>query len=67
LQAQNDYDLSPTNVLGPIFLQLGKPVKAEIYPPYGSGAIGQEGHNMCFVGADVWAQDALDFITASQP
>jgi dienelactone hydrolase len=67
LQAQNDYDLSPTNTLGPIFQQLGKAVKTQIYPPYGSGAIGQEGHNMCFMGTDVWAQDALDFIAAAQP
>jgi dienelactone hydrolase len=67
LQAQNDYDLSPTNVLGPIFEQLGKPVRTQIYPPFGSGAVGQEGHSMCGLGADVWAQDALDFIRASQP
>jgi dienelactone hydrolase len=67
LQAQNDYDLSPTNVLGPMFQQLGKPVKTQIYAPYGSGTVGQEGHNMCFLGADVWAQDALDFISAAQP
>ena len=66
LQAQNDFNLAPTQTLGTLFVQLNKPVKSQIYPPFGSGAIGQEGHNMCFTGADVWADDAIQFIAASQ-
>jgi carboxymethylenebutenolidase len=66
LQAQNDFDLSPTQVLGPLLQQVNPHVKTQIYPPYGSGAVGQEGHNMCFQGADVWSDDAISFIAASQ-
>jgi hypothetical protein len=55
LQAQNDFDLSPTQILGPLFQQLNRPAMVQIYPPFGTGAVGQEGHNMCFTGADVWS------------
>jgi pimeloyl-ACP methyl ester carboxylesterase len=67
LQAQNDFDLSPTQILGALFQDLNRPAMTRIYPPFGSGAIGQEGHNMCFTGAEVWSADAINFIAASQP
>jgi dienelactone hydrolase len=64
LQAQNDFDLAPNQALAARFQALGKPVKAMVYPLFGSGAVGQEGHNMCFTpaGAAIWGPDALAFI-----
>jgi hypothetical protein len=55
LQAQNDFDLSPTQILGPLFQQLNRPAMVQIYSPFGTGTVGQEGHNRCFTGADVWS------------
>jgi hypothetical protein len=34
-----------------------------VYPPFGTGAIGQAGHDMCFSGSSVWAGDAISFVT----
>jgi dienelactone hydrolase len=67
LQAQNDYDLTPTHTLGDLLAQLGKPAQTQIYPLFGDGSIGQAGHNMCFMGAEVWSGDALAFIAAASP
>src|SRR5262249_7212568 len=63
LAAQNDYDLTPEQVLGPLLQAHGTPAVLKVYPPFGSGAFGQEGHNMCFTGSSVWAGDAISFIT----
>jgi carboxymethylenebutenolidase len=63
IQAQNDYNIAPTQVLGGVVTQLGEPPRTQIYPPFGDGSVGQAGHNMCFIGADVWSADAIAFIT----
>jgi dipeptidyl aminopeptidase/acylaminoacyl peptidase len=64
LQAQNDYNLAPTQVLGALFRALDKPVKITIYPPYGSNSVGA-GHLICGGGSDIWAADALDFLSSA--
>jgi len=63
LAAQNDYDLTPQKVLGPLLQAHGNPAVVKVYPPFGTGAIGQAGHDMCFSGSSVWAGDAISFIT----
>ena len=63
LAAQNDYNLAPENTLGPLLQAQGVPTQTTIYPPFGTGAVGQEGHNMCFIGSSVWASDAITFIS----
>jgi dienelactone hydrolase len=63
LAAQNDYDLTPEHVLGPLLQAQGNPAVVKVYPPFGTGAFGQAGHNMCFIGSSVWANDAISFIT----
>jgi hypothetical protein len=64
LQAQNDYNLAPTQVLGELFRTLGKPLKTRIYPPFGSKQVGA-GHAICGGGTSVWAADALAFFSST--
>jgi dienelactone hydrolase len=65
VQAQNDYDLTPSRVLSKELEQAGKPYKLAIYPPYGTSV--QDGHGgFCFRGgASIWGPDVLSFIGAS--
>jgi len=63
IQAENDYDLSPTRVLSQQMEQAGKPHQAKVYPPYGTTQA--EGHGgFCFRGVDVWGGDVLSFLSA---
>jgi len=62
IQAENDYDLSPTQVLSKEMEQAGKPHQAKVYPPYGTTQA--EGHGgFCFRGVDVWGGDVLSFLS----
>ena len=64
IQAQNDYDLSPSQVLSKEMESAGKPHKSVIYPPYGTSAA--EGHGgFCFKGVDVWGKDVLAYLAAA--
>jgi len=63
IQAENDYDLSPTRVLSKEMEQAGKPHQAKVYPPYGTTQA--EGHGgFCFRGVNVWGGDVLSFLSA---
>lgn len=63
IQAENDYDLSPTQALSKEMEQAGKPHRAKVYPPYGTTQA--EGHGgFCFRGVDVWGGDVLSFLSA---
>jgi carboxymethylenebutenolidase len=62
IQAQNDYSLGPSEVLGPMIQQKGPPNQATTYPPYGTTP--QEGHWDFATkegGAAIWGQDVLAF------
>lgn len=62
IQAENDYDLTPSRTLAKELESLGKPYKLVIFPPYGNTP--QEGHGaFCFRGADVWGQEVLSFLS----
>ena len=64
IQAENDYDLSPSRALAKEMEKLGKPHKLSIYPPYGSTA--QEGHGgFCFEGGNVWGAEVLSFLATA--
>jgi carboxymethylenebutenolidase len=66
LQAQNDYDLSPSSVLAKEMESLGKPYKRVIFPPYGKTH--EEAHGVfCFQGIDVWGTEVLSFLNAFMP
>jgi len=62
LQAENDHDLTPTQVLSEELRKTGKPVEAKVYPPFGSGP--REGHSFCVRGTEIWGPDVLKFIEA---
>ncbi len=61
IQAQNDYDLAPTQVLSSEMEQAGKPHKRVILPAYGSTH--QEGHGkFCYSGGAAWGTEVLSFL-----
>lgn len=64
IQAENDYDLSPTRELSRAMEQAGKAYKAKIYPPYGE--TNADGHGgFCGQGVSVWGDDVLAFIASN--
>jgi len=65
LQAQNDYNTQPTQVLSAEMQSLSKPHQAKIYPPYGTTP--DDGHaGFCFNGTSVWGDDVANFIASNQ-
>jgi dienelactone hydrolase len=62
LQAQNDYDLTPNEVLAAEVKAAGRAVEAKVYPPHGSST--QDGHDFCVLGVATWGPDAPRFIEA---
>lgn len=64
IQAENDYDLSPTRELAREMEQAGKPHRARIYPPYGETQ--SDGHGgFCGSGVKVWGSDVLSFLASA--
>ena len=66
LQAENDYGIGPSEVLGPLIRSKGGLNRAKLYPPFGTTP--QEGHGgfACYEGGiAVWGQDVLDFLEAA--
>jgi carboxymethylenebutenolidase len=64
LQANNDFSVEPTNVLGKIAKTNGG--QAEIYPAFGNNS--QDGHwgfATTNSGIEVWQKDVLDFINSA--
>jgi len=61
VQAENDYDLTPSRVLSAELEQLGKPTKLAIIPPYGNTRA--EGHGgFCFGATNVSGDEVLSFL-----
>jgi dienelactone hydrolase len=66
LQAKNDYDLGPSNTLGPVLEQRGHG-RAHIFPAFGDGH--QEGHGGFACRADgiaVWGDEVLAWFRAAR-
>jgi len=62
LQAENDFDLTPTKALAAEFQRLGKPFTHKIFPPYGTS--NADGHGgFCSNGGDVWGTEVLAFLS----
>jgi dienelactone hydrolase len=62
IQAQNDYGLGPSEILGPVIKRKGAPNQAKVYPPYGTTP--QEGHAGFATkegGIAIWGSDVLEF------
>src|ERR1051325_610675 len=64
-QAQNDYSLGPSQVLGQIIRAKGAPNAAKVYPA--SGTTPQEGHAGFAVrdGIAIWSPDVFAFLQAA--
>lgn len=61
IQAQNDYNLSPTRVLSAAMDKAGKDNRVKIYPPFGSSAA--DGHAFGYFGGSVWGNDVFRFLS----
>ena len=61
-QAQNDFSLGPSEVLGPIIRAKGAPNDAKIYPP--NGTTHEDGHGGFAVrgGIPIWSPDVFAFL-----
>jgi dipeptidyl aminopeptidase/acylaminoacyl peptidase len=63
LQAQNDYNLGPSELLGGELKRKGAPNRAKLYPPYGDPNNHADGHGGFAVrGSNVWGADVLSFV-----
>lgn len=61
IQAQNDYDLSPTHVLSEAMKNAGKKFEVKIYPPFGTGKT--DGHTFGYFGGSIWGNDVFQFLS----
>jgi carboxymethylenebutenolidase len=65
LQAQNDYTLGPSDVLGPMIREKGGANQAKVYPAFGTThAEGAIGFACWEEGIKIWGSDVLDFLKA---
>jgi len=63
LQAENDYNLGPSELLGGELKRKGKPNRAKVYPAFGEKENHQDGHGGFAVrGSDVWGPDVMTFL-----
>ncbi len=61
IQAQNDYNLAPSQVLTEEANKRKKDFQSRIYPPFGNSH--QDGHwGFCSSASDVWGNDVLTFL-----
>ena len=63
LQAKNDYDLGPSQVLGAELTRKGRPNQVKTYPVFGDAGNPRDGHGGFAVrGSAVWGADVLQFL-----
>ena len=63
LQATNDYNLGPSELLGGELKRKGAPNRAKIYPAFGDPNKHEDGHGGFAVrGSEVWGADVLEFV-----
>ena len=61
LQAENDYDTSPSLVLSDEMKRAGKPVRVHVFPP--NGTTHDEGHHFCIGSASPpWGDEVMEFL-----
>ena len=61
LQAENDYSLGPSEILGAELERKGEPNRARVYPSYGQGNASGHGAFACR-GMDLWGADVCAFL-----
>lgn len=66
VQAENDYTLGPSDVLGPMIRGKGGANQAKVYPAFGTThAEGAIGFACWEEGIRIWGSDVLDFLKAA--
>jgi carboxymethylenebutenolidase len=65
IQAEGDYDLSPSRELGKAMEKAHKAHQVRIYSRF--GVTNQENHSFCVRGAEIWGAEVLAFLEASMP
>ena len=66
LQAANDYNLGPLELLGDALKQKGGRNRAKLYPVFGNKDDPRDGHGGFAVrGSEVWGADVLEFVQAA--
>ena len=64
IQAKNDYDLDPSQVLSEEAAKKHKNFQSKIYPAFGSSH--EDGHGkFCATATAVWGEDVLSFLAAN--
>ncbi|HWX95060.1 MAG TPA: prolyl oligopeptidase family serine peptidase [Terriglobales bacterium] len=65
IQAEGDYDLTPSRTLAKEMEKAGKAAMIHIYPAVGRTQ--QENHEFCVHGVEVWGPDVVSFVKKSFP
>jgi predicted deacylase/dienelactone hydrolase len=63
MQAENDYDLTPSRALAEAMRAAGKAHQVRIFPPF--GVTTAEGHSFGYFGSLIWGDDVLRFLRAN--
>lgn len=63
IQAENDFDLTPSRELAAEMQRAGKPHQVKFYPPFGTTH--QDGHDFCVKGVAVWGTDVFPYLEAN--
>lgn len=61
IQAENDYDLSPSRSLAKAMHEVGKDAEVKIYAKFGHTPA--EGHSFAWRGGDIWGDDVFRFLS----
>jgi dienelactone hydrolase len=62
LQARNDYDLGPSEQLGPRLVAKGFPNRYKIFPPHGDPHDHAQGHAGFYTDPAAWGDDMRSFL-----
>lgn len=65
IQARNDYDLSPTQIMAKELKESNKPHKLLLFPAFGK--TNAEGHSFCAKGEQIWGHDVFSFLESAMP
>jgi dienelactone hydrolase len=64
VQAENDFDTTPSVVLFDVMQRAGKAARERVFPP--NGSTHEEGHHFCYGGQHpAWGDDVLEFLKQS--
>jgi dienelactone hydrolase len=61
IQAENDYDLSPSRSLAQVMHDVGKDADVKIYAKFGQSPA--DGHSFAWQGGGIWGEDVFGFLS----